>query len=86
MPEFSIDGIELEAPAGTTVLQACELAGKDIPRFCQHERLLLTAKQVEGHTICALGDAAAWPIQGLIKHFRPELERRIMENVREAAE
>jgi len=36
-------------------------------------------KQVEGHTICALGDAAAWPIQGLIKHFRPELERRINE-------
>jgi len=34
-------------------------------------------KQVEGHTICALGDAAAWPIQGLIKHFRPELEQRI---------
>jgi NADH-quinone oxidoreductase subunit F len=36
-------------------------------------------KQVEGHTICALGDAAAWPIQGLIRHFRPEIERRIME-------
>ena len=36
-------------------------------------------KEVEGHTICALGDAAAWPIQGLIRHFRPELERRIME-------
>jgi len=36
-------------------------------------------KQVEGHTICALGDAAAWPIQGLIRHFRPELERRIVE-------
>ena len=36
-------------------------------------------KQVEGHTICALGDAAAWPIQGLIRHFRPELERRIHE-------
>jgi NADH-quinone oxidoreductase subunit F len=34
-------------------------------------------KQVEGHTICALGDAAAWPIQGLIRHFRPELESRI---------
>jgi NADH-quinone oxidoreductase subunit F len=43
-------------------------------------------KQIEGHTICALGDAAAWPIQGLIRHFRPELERRIAENVREAAE
>ena len=36
-------------------------------------------RQVEGHTICALGDAAAWPIQGLIRHFRPELERRIHE-------
>ena len=39
--------------------------------------LLDVTKQVEGHTICALGDAAAWPIQGLIRHFRPELERRI---------
>ncbi|SDH28066.1 NADH-quinone oxidoreductase subunit NuoF [Roseospirillum parvum] len=35
-------------------------------------------RQIEGHTICALGDAAAWPIQGLIRHFRPELERRIL--------
>jgi NADH-quinone oxidoreductase subunit F len=34
-------------------------------------------REVEGHTICALGDAAAWPIQGLIRHFRPELEQRI---------
>jgi NADH-quinone oxidoreductase subunit F len=34
-------------------------------------------RQVEGHTICALGDAAAWPIQGLIRNFRPELESRI---------
>jgi NADH-quinone oxidoreductase subunit F len=37
-------------------------------------------RQVEGHTICALGDAAAWPIQGLIRHFRPELERRIRDH------
>ncbi|MDB5684425.1 MAG: dehydrogenase subunit [Sphingomonas bacterium] len=37
------------------------------------------SRQIEGHTICALGDAAAWPIQGLIRHFRPELERRIHE-------
>jgi NADH-quinone oxidoreductase subunit F len=43
-------------------------------------------KEVEGHTICALGDAAAWPIQGLIKHFRPELERRIAERKPLAAE
>ncbi len=46
-----------------------------------HEIDLLqeVTKQVEGHTICALGDAAAWPIQGLIRHFRPEIERRIKE-------
>jgi NADH-quinone oxidoreductase subunit F len=50
------------------------------------DMLQQVTKQVEGHTICALGDAAAWPIQGLIRHFRPELERRITENVREAAE
>jgi NADH-quinone oxidoreductase subunit F len=43
------------------------------------DRLLDVTKQVEGHTICALGDAAAWPIQGLIRHFRPEIERRIAE-------
>jgi NADH-quinone oxidoreductase subunit F len=42
--------------------------------------LLDVTKQVEGHTICALGDAAAWPIQGLIRHFRPEIERRILAN------
>jgi len=41
------------------------------------ETLEQVTRQVEGHTICALGDAAAWPIQGLIKHFRPEMERRI---------
>ena len=41
------------------------------------DMLLEVTKQVEGHTICALGDAAAWPIQGLIKHFRPVIEERI---------
>jgi NADH-quinone oxidoreductase subunit F len=39
--------------------------------------LYKVTKQIEGHTICALGDAAAWPIQGLIKHFRPLMEERI---------
>ncbi|MGL5784033.1 MAG: NADH-quinone oxidoreductase subunit NuoF [Alphaproteobacteria bacterium] len=39
------------------------------------------SRQIEGHTICALGDAAAWPVQGLIRHFRPELERRIKRHV-----
>jgi NADH-quinone oxidoreductase subunit F len=36
-------------------------------------------KQIEGHTICAFGDGAAWPVQGLLRHFRPEIERRIDE-------
>ncbi len=39
--------------------------------------LLQVTTQIEGHTICALGDAAAWPVQGLIRHFRPEIEKRI---------
>uniref|UniRef100_UPI0035935163 2Fe-2S iron-sulfur cluster-binding protein n=1 Tax=Parasphingorhabdus sp. TaxID=2709688 RepID=UPI0035935163 len=132
MPKVTVDGIEIEVPQGATVLQAAELAGKEIPRFCYHERLSIAGncrmclvevkpgppkpqascalpaadgqeirtdsemvkkaregvmekmrdgdaeiadidtlyevtKQVEGHTICALGDAAAWPIQGLIR-------------------
>jgi NADH-quinone oxidoreductase subunit F len=44
------------------------------------------SKEIEGHTICALGDAAAWPIQGLIRHFRPEIEKRIADFSRMAAE
>ena len=39
MPKVTVDGVEVEVPAGATVLQACELAGKEIPRFCYHERL-----------------------------------------------
>ena len=50
------------------------------------DMLQQVTKQVEGHTICALGDAAAWPIQGLIRHFRPELERRIEEHNAKFAE
>ncbi len=49
--------------------------GKADPK--EIDLLLEVSKQVEGHTICALGDAAAWPIQGLIRHFRAEIEERI---------
>lgn len=42
------------------------------------DMLYEVTKQIEGHTICALGDAAAWPVQGLIRHFRPEMEARIL--------
>ena len=53
---------------------------KDIKGNIHYEdidKLLNVTKQIEGHTICALGDAAAWPIQGLMRHFRPEVEKRI---------
>ncbi|MBK9585097.1 MAG: NADH-quinone oxidoreductase subunit NuoF [Alphaproteobacteria bacterium] len=49
------------------------------------DQLYEVTKEIEGHTICALGDAAAWPVQGLIKHFRPEMERRIIEYRKQAA-
>ena len=43
------------------------------------------SKKIEGHTICALGDAAAWPVQGLIRHFRPLIEARLLENASKRA-
>jgi NADH-quinone oxidoreductase subunit F len=41
------------------------------------DMLMEVTTQIEGHTICAFGDGAAWPVQGLLRHFRPEIERRI---------
>ena len=41
------------------------------------DMLLDVSYEIEGHTICALGDAAAWPVQGVIRHFRDEIEDRI---------
>jgi NADH-quinone oxidoreductase subunit F len=43
------------------------------------DMLMQVSQQIEGHTICAFGDGAAWPVQGLLRHFRPEIERRIDE-------
>jgi len=49
------------------------------------DQMLDVASRIEGHTICALGDAAAWPVQGLVRHFRPEIERRMKEFTRRKA-
>jgi NADH-quinone oxidoreductase subunit F len=49
------------------------------------DQMLDIAGRIEGHTICALGDAAAWPVQGLVRHFRPEIERRMQEYTGRAA-
>jgi NADH dehydrogenase (ubiquinone) flavoprotein 1 len=46
-------------------------------KYAEIDMLQEITKQIEGHTICALGDAAAWPVQGLIRHFRSEMEDRI---------
>ena len=43
------------------------------------DMLLDVSYEIEGHTICALADGAMWPVQGLIRHFRPEMEKRISE-------
>ena len=60
-------------------------AGRAQPR--EIDMLLKVTKQIEGHTICALGDAAAWPVQGLIRHFRPVIEARLEQSqTAEAAE
>ena len=48
--------------------------------FAEIDMLEELSYQIEGHTICALGDAAAWPIQGLIKSFRHVIEERIQKN------
>ena len=65
------------------VMKRLEAGDADVEEI---DMLHTVTKQVEGHTICALGDAAAWPIQGLIRHFRPELERRIAERSEALAE
>jgi NADH-quinone oxidoreductase subunit F len=49
------------------------------------DMLLDVSYEIEGHTICALADGAMWPVQGLIRHFRPEMERRIAEYRQSAA-
>ena len=40
------------------------------------DMLMDVTKQIEGHTICAFGEGAAWPVQGLLRHFRKEIEKR----------
>ncbi len=57
--------------------------GRAVPADIDH--MLDVAGRIEGHTICALGDAAAWPVQGLVRHFRGEIERRMTEFTRKAA-
>jgi NADH:ubiquinone oxidoreductase subunit F (NADH-binding) len=56
------------------ILQRIEVGKADEAEIPMLEEI---SRQIEGHTICALGDAAAWPVQGLIRHFQPVIEERI---------
>jgi len=56
------------------MLERMKLGNAD---FAEIDMLEELSYQIEGHTICALGDAAAWPVQGLIRHFRGDMEDRI---------
>ena len=59
------------------ILKMMERLCKGDAKVDDIDKLNDVCSQVENHTICALGDAAAWPIQGLLRHFRPEVEKRI---------
>jgi len=70
----------------TPCREGCDWMNKTMWRFVEGnaqaeeiDMLWELTKQIEGHTICALADGAAWPVQGLIRHFRPELEERFAE-------
>ena len=56
------------------ILERMEVGDADVREIPMLEEI---SRQIEGHTICALGDAAAWPVQGLIKSFKPTLEARL---------
>ena len=68
----------------TPCREGCDWLSKIMKRFVDGEftepevkMLIELTKQIEGHTICALGDAVAWPIQGLVRHYKPEIIERI---------
>lgn len=63
---------------GTTwLVDILERMKRGESQYAEIDMLEEITRQIEGHTICALGDAAAWPVQGLIRHFRDTMEDRI---------
>ena len=70
--------LRLHSPSFSFICRAAsDLKARYFITIEEIDMLFNVTKQVEGHTICALGDAAAWPIQGLIRHYREEIEDRI---------
>src|SRR5215467_2120610 len=88
MPKMTIDGTEIEVPAGITVLQACELAGKEIPRFCYHERLSVAGNcrmcLVEQEKAPKPIASCAMPVaEGMVIHTDSEKARKARHGVME---
>ena len=73
MPKVTVDGIEIEVPAGATVLQACELAGKEIPRFCYHERL-----SIAGNCRMCLVEVAPGPPKPQASCALPAMDNQVI--------
>ncbi len=89
MPKLTIDGIEVEAPAGATVLQAAELAGIEIPRFCYHERLSIAGNcrmclvEIEKAPPKPIA-SCAWPVaEGMVVHTDSPMVRNARRGVME---
>jgi NADH-quinone oxidoreductase subunit G len=89
MPKVTIDGKEIEVPAGSTVLQACELAGKEIPRFCYHERLSIAGNcrmclvQIEGGPPKPAASCAMPVAEGMKVHTDSPMVKKAREGVME---
>ncbi len=76
MPKVTVDGIEVEVPAGATVMQACEAAGKEIPRFCYHERL-----SIAGNCRMCLVEVAPGPPKPQASCALPAAEGQIISTI-----
>ena len=75
MGSFSRDPVEGDGPLE---MSGGDDTGADDGEATYREIDLLydVTKQIEGHTICAFGEGASWPVQGLLRHFRKEIEKR----------
>src|SRR5690606_2078377 len=76
MPKVTVDGVELDVPQGATVLQACEMAGKEIPRFCYHERL-----SIAGNCRMCLVEVAPGPPKPQASCALPTAEGQVIKTV-----
>ena len=89
MAKVTVDGIEVEVPNGSSVLQACEAAGKEIPRFCYHERLSIAGNcrmclvEIEKTPPKPISSCTYPAAEGMVVHTDTDLVKRARKNVME---